>query len=76
MFRLFPPLYGPIGEFGEYPTNFLECGILADDGRNGVSMGRADQHPDLMTKATCFGRPVEACGVLRTAVGPAREGGD
>ena len=73
-FRLLSLLYRPIGEFGEHPTNFFECGILADGACNCISMGRADKHTDFMAKAMCLSRPVPASGLFRITVGCAREG--
>src|SRR5262245_29070275 len=73
-FRLLSLLYRPIGEFGEHPTNFFQCGILANGAGNCISMGRADKHTDLMAKAMCRGRPVPACGLFRITVWCARKG--
>ena len=72
-FRLLSLLYRPTGEFGEHPTNFFECGILANGACNCISMGRADKHTDLMAKAMCLGRTVPAYTELRTTIGGARE---
>src|SRR5215813_637205 len=75
-FRLLSLFYRPIGEFGEHPTNFFECGVLADGLYNCISMGRADEYPDFMAQAVCFGRPAPPYGVVRATVGCARKGRD